>query len=184
MFQKQMFKVFFETPSEQLSSRGEGEFACCRFAFGADVGMAECGDRNVGVVGGCDEASDHDFFFEGEFAVREDLAPVDADIAESAAGFLVAAGVEDDVLAVAFPPEGRTVRDVAVVGGEGGVDVVEGERGILQVLFRTVWIPSRWSRMTYGRGLLLCFTSYFRLPTSYFNHRADVAENMRSRVLE
>lgn len=83
--------------------------------------MAECGDRNVGVVGGRDEASDHDLFFEGEFAVREDLAPVDADIAETAAGFLVAAGVEDDVLAIAFPPERGTVRDVAVVGGEGRV---------------------------------------------------------------
>ena len=165
--------------------------------------MAECGDWNVGVVGGRDEASDHDLFFEGEFAVREDLAPVDADIAETAAGFLVAAGVEDDVLAVAFPPERGTVRDVAVVGGEGRVNVFDGERNFTgscsfepnstkatscQVSYidfdLTVFAQDDTLGMTLYRGLLLCFTSYFRLPTSYFNHCADVAENMRSRVLE
>ena len=125
--------------------------------------MTEWGDRDVGVVGGRDEASDHNFFFEGELAVRESLASVDADIAEAAAHFFVAAGVEDNVLAIAFPPECWAVGDVAVVGGEGCVDVVEGERGRLCKVTlpfgklrdlgwgdRIVkWIPSRWSKMTH-----------------------------------
>ena len=90
--------------------------------------MTEWGDRDVGVVGGRDETSDHDFFFGGKLAVALYAAPVNADVAEATAGFLVAAGVEDDVLAIAFPPECWAVGDVAVVGGEGCVDVVESCR--------------------------------------------------------
>lgn len=73
------------------------------------------------MVGRCDEASDHDFFFGGKLAVALYAAPVNADVAESSAHFFVAAGVERDAVFVAFPPEGGTVRDVAVVCGEGGV---------------------------------------------------------------
>ena len=79
------------------------------------------------MVGRCDEAPEHDFFVGGGLAVGTHAASVDADIAEAAAGFLVAAGVERDILAIAFPPECWAVGDVAVVAREGGVDVVERE---------------------------------------------------------
>ena len=130
-FQKQIFKEFFETLSEQLCCRCESELAGCRFAFGADVGKAECRDWNVGVVGGGNLAPDHDFFFGGELAVVLYAATVNANIAESTAGLFVAAGVERDAVIVAFPPEGRTIRNVAVVCGECCVDGGEGERGLL-----------------------------------------------------
>ena len=73
------------------------------------------------MIGGRDEASDHNFFFKREFSVGENLPSVNADVAEAATHFFVAAGVENEVLAVAFPPEGRTVCDVAVVTREGFV---------------------------------------------------------------
>ena len=79
------------------------------------------------MVGGGDEASDQYFFVGSEFSVGEHAATVDADVAEAAAGFFVAAGVEEDVLAAAFPPQGRPVRDVDIVGSEGFVNDIERE---------------------------------------------------------
>ena len=148
--------------SEQLCCRGERKFAGCRFTFGADVGKAECRDRNVGVVGSGDLASDHDFFFGGELAVWLYAATINADVTETSAGLFVAAGVERDAVMVAFPPEGRTVRDVAVVAGKSGVDGGEGEGGFL---FRTTLV-SRLSSLV------------------YFNYRPYIPEGMRTGVLE
>ena len=79
------------------------------------------------MVGGGDEASQHNFFVGSELSVGEHAATVNADVAESAAGFFVAAGVEHNSVAVAFPPQSWAVRDVAIVGGESCVNVFEGE---------------------------------------------------------
>ena len=79
------------------------------------------------MVGCGDEAPYQYFFVGGEFSVGEHAATVDADIAESAAGFFVAAGVEEDVFAAAFPPQGWAVGDVAIVGSEGRVNDIERE---------------------------------------------------------
>ena len=146
--------------------RGKRKFAGCRFAFGADVGKAKCRNRNVGVVGSRNETADHDFFFGSELAVWLYAAPVNADVAETAASLLVAAGMERDTVIVAFPPEGRTVRDVTVVGGEGCVNGGEGEREFLfritlvsrlsSLDFRFAQVPTvrlghaqlRWSRLS------------------------------------
>ena len=127
-FQKQMFNAFFETLLEQLCRRRECKLAGCRFAFGTDVGETECCNGDVGVVGSRDLASNHDFFFRGELAVWLYAASVNADVAETSAGFLVTAGMERDSVIVAFPPKGRTVCDVAVVGGEGCVNGGESQR--------------------------------------------------------
>lgn len=127
-FQKQMFNAFFETLLEQLCRRRERKLAGCRFAFGTDVGETERCNGDVGVVGSRDLASNHDFFFGGELAVWLYAASVNADVAETSAGFFVAAGMERDSVIVVFPPEGWTVCDVAVVGGEGCVNGGERER--------------------------------------------------------
>jgi hypothetical protein len=68
-FKSKYLRRFFETLSVQLCCRCECKFAGCGFTFGANVGETERGNRNVGVVGGGDLASDHDFFFGGELAV-------------------------------------------------------------------------------------------------------------------
>ena len=128
MFQKQMIKALFETLSAQLCCGCECKFACSRFTFGADVGKAEGRNGNVGVVGCRDEATEHDFFGGREFSVREFPAAENADVAEAAAHFFVAAGMEYNFFIASFPPECWPVRDVAIVCGEGGVDGVEGER--------------------------------------------------------
>ena len=130
-FKSKYLRRFFETLSVQLCCRRKCKFVGCRFAFGADIGKAKCCDWNVGVVGSRNETADHDFFFASELAVWLYAASVNADVAETAASLFVAAGMERDTVIVAFPPEGRTVRDVTVVGGEGCVNGGEGEREFL-----------------------------------------------------
>ena len=102
----------------------------CGFAFGAQVGVIVQGYGDIRRRRGRDKAFHADVFFPRELAVRQALAPIDADVAEGSAEIACVTGVEDDALDsvddVAFPPQGRPVRDVAVVARECSVQCIEG----------------------------------------------------------
>ena len=91
------------------------------FAFGAEVGEVINVDTDVGAHWCCHEAFHADAFFCGELSAVTLAAAVNANVAECPAKVFGISSVECDNLIAAFPPEGGTVGNVAVVASECAV---------------------------------------------------------------
>ena len=91
------------------------------FAFGAQISKVIGIYSKVCLCGRQYEAFHANGFVGGELSVCRTFATENADVAEGAAKVLGVAGVECNLLFAPFPPEGRTVGDVAVIACESFV---------------------------------------------------------------